>query len=89
MKAHRAKHRQRRSRQRKKAALVEVPHALREPACDVDTSSSVDESVDLPVDVLLHEQVEPVVKVAPHVRIEMDPANVLWVRGKNIPMQFG
>ena len=43
----------------------------------------------LPVDVLLHEQVEAVVKVAPHVRVEMNPPDALWVRGSLDPVQLG
>ena len=43
----------------------------------------------LPVDVLLHEQVEAIVKVAPHVRVEMDPADALWVGGSSHSVQFG
>ena len=43
----------------------------------------------LPVDVLLHEQVEAVVKVAPHVRVKMNPPDALWVRGSLDPVQLG
>ena len=45
--------------------------------------------VEVPVDVLLHEQVEAIVKVAPHVRVEMDPADALWVGGSSHSVQFG
>ena len=55
--------------------------------CDVNFCSRISRLI--PVDVFLHEQVETIVKVAPHVRIEMDPANALWVRGENIPKHFG
>ena len=44
---------------------------------------------ELPVDVLLHEQVEAVIKVAPHVRVEMDSSDALWVRGRVHPVQLG
>ena len=41
----------------------------------------VDVLRELPVDVLLYEQVEAFIKVAPHVRVEMDSSDALWVRG--------
>ena len=45
--------------------------------------------VEVPVDVLLHEQVEAIVKVAPHVRVEMDSSNALWMRRYVQPVQLG
>ena len=41
----------------------------------------VDVLRELPIDVLLYEQVEAFIKVAPHVRVEMDSSDALWVRG--------
>ena len=74
-----------------KAAWLEGQNGLPERACREGKPTFFWETLvlSLPVDVLLHEQVEAVVKVAPHVRVEMNPPNALWVRGSLDPVQLG
>ena len=73
-----------------KAAWLEGRNGLPERACREGKLLFVKCFVlCLPVDVLLHEQVEAVVKVAPHVRVEMNPPDALWVRGSLDPVQLG
>ena len=73
-----------------KAAWQEGRNGLPERACREGIHTFRETLVlCLPVDVLLHEQVEPVVKVAPHVRVEMNPPDALWVRGSLDPVQLG
>ena len=73
-----------------KAAWLEGQNGLPEQACREGIHTFCETLVlSLPVDVLLHEQVEAVVKVAPHVRVKMNPPNALWVRGSLYPVQLG